>query len=190
MAETDRPFGLRDHEGAWRAQDSAVDPAARLNCGDGARELGAVRMRCGPCVRAWQRTCPGRRLGHRRRVLHPSPSRRISIDAASQVSTITVTLTYNPTVLRVRAVQEGSFMRQGSLEVAFSEQIDAIAGRIDIGLTRIADLTGASGSGLLAAILFDAVSSGGATLTANSAALTAAGTLVPTQSSPLTITVR
>ena len=81
-------------------------------------------------------------------------------------------------------------MRQGSLEVAFSEQVDPIAGRIDIGLTRIADLTGASGSGLLAAILFDAVSSGGATLTASSAALTPAGTLVPTQSSPVTITVR
>ena len=114
----------------------------------------------------------------------------ISIDAASQVSTMTVTVTYNPTVLRVRAVQEGSFMRQGSLEVAFSQQVDPIAGRVDISLTRIADLTGASGSGLLAAILFDAVSPGSATLTASSAALTPAGALVPTQSSPVTITVR
>ena len=103
---------------------------------------------------------------------------------------MTVTLTYNPTVLRVRAVQEGSFMRQGNLEMAFSQQVDLITGRIDIGLTRIADLTGASGSGLLAAILFDTVSPGSATLTASSAALTPAGTLVPTQSSPVTIMVR
>ena len=114
----------------------------------------------------------------------------ISIDAASQVSTMTITLTYNPTVLRVRAVEEGSFLRQGSLEVAFTQQVDRVAGRIDIGLTRIGDSTGASGSGLLAAILFEAVAPGSVTMTAYSVAMTPVGLLVPTQSSPVTVTVR
>ena len=50
----------------------------------------------------------------------------ISINAASQVSTMTITLTYNPTVLRVRAVEEGSFLRQGSLEVAFTQEVDPV----------------------------------------------------------------
>ena len=114
----------------------------------------------------------------------------ISINAASQVSTMTITLTYNPTVLRVRAVEEGSFLRQGSLEVAFTQQVDPVTGRIDIGLRRIGDSTGASGSGLLAAILFEAVAPGSVTLTAYSVAMTPAGLLVPTQSSPVTVTVR
>ncbi len=114
----------------------------------------------------------------------------ISINAASQVSTMTITLTYNPTVLRVRAVEEGSFLRQGSLEVAFTQQVDPVTGRVDIGLRRIGDSTGASGSGLLAAILFEAVAPGSVTLTAYSVAMTPAGLLVPTQSSPVTVTVR
>ena len=114
----------------------------------------------------------------------------ISIDAASQVSTMTITLTYNPSVLRVRAVEEGSFLRQGNLEVAFTQQVDPVAGRIDIGLRRIGDSTGASGSGLLAAILFEAVAPGSVTMNAYSVAMTPAGLLVPTQSSPVTVTVR
>ena len=76
-------------------------------------------------------------------------------------------------------------MRQGGLEVAFSQQVDPIAGRIDITLTRIADATGAFGSGLLAAVLFDAVAPGSTMLNASSAAMTATGVLVPTQSSPV-----
>ena len=37
-----------------------------------------------------------------------------SINNASRVSTITLTVTYNPAVLRVRTVQDGTFMRQGA----------------------------------------------------------------------------
>ena len=61
---------------------------------------------------------------------------------------------------------------------------------IDIGLRRIGDSTGASGLGLLAAILFEAVAPGSVTLTTYSVAMTPAGLLVPTQSSPVTVTVR
>ena len=103
---------------------------------------------------------------------------------------MTITLTYNPTVLRVRAVEEGSFLRQGNLEVAFAQQVDPVAGRIDISLTRIGDTTGASGSGLLAAILFEAIAPGSVTLITSSVAMTPAGLLVPTQANPVTVTVR
>ena len=37
----------------------------------------------------------------------------ISINNASRVSVVTLTITYNPAVLRVRTVQDGTFMRQG-----------------------------------------------------------------------------
>jgi hypothetical protein len=74
---------------------------------------------------------------------------------------MTLTITYNPNVLRVRTVQEGSFMTQGGIQAGFSQRIDAAAGRVDIAITRTADKTGASGTGLLAALLFDAVGPGG-----------------------------
>ena len=40
----------------------------------------------------------------------------VSINNASRVSTLTITMTYNPQVLRVRNVQEGTFMRQGGVD--------------------------------------------------------------------------
>ena len=39
----------------------------------------------------------------------------VSINNASRVSTLTLTVTFNPTVLRVRTVQDGTFMRQGGV---------------------------------------------------------------------------
>ena len=63
-------------------------------------------------------------------------------------------------MLRVRTVQDGTFMRQGGVTASFTPRIDAATGRVDIAITRRGDQTGASGSGLLAALLFDAVGPG------------------------------
>ena len=88
----------------------------------------------------------------------------ISINGASRLSTISLSVTYNPALLRVRSVQEGTFMRQGGIAPAFTNQVDSTAGRIDIAITRPGDQTGAVGSGLLAAMLFEPVATGTATL--------------------------
>ena len=45
-------------------------------------------------------------------------------------------------------------MRQGGVAAQFVQQVDATAGRVDVTLTRTGDATGASGAGLVAAILF------------------------------------
>jgi hypothetical protein len=87
-------------------------------------------------------------------------------------------------------VQEGSFMRQGGANASFSHQIDAASGRIDLTLTRGQDAVGASGTGLLAAILFDAVAPGAATVTVSGTGAGPAGGIVAVQSAPVTITVR
>jgi general secretion pathway protein D len=89
----------------------------------------------------------------------------VSIVGASRLSTISISISYNPAVLRVRSVQEGTFMRQGGITPAFTQQVDAAAGRIDIAITRPGDLTGAVGSGLLAAVLFEPVATGQAAVT-------------------------
>ena len=72
---------------------------------------------------------------------------------------LSLSITYNPAVLRVRSVQEGTFMRQGGIAATFTSQPDP-GGRVDIVITRPGDQTGAVGTGLLAAILFEPVGAG------------------------------
>jgi hypothetical protein len=114
----------------------------------------------------------------------------VSINNASRVSVLSVSITYNPAVLRVRTVQEGTFMRQGGVAAAFAPRIDSTAGRIDIAVSRTGDQTGASGAGLIAAIIFDAVAPGSSQISVSGVANTPEGTPIGLNFSPVTVTVR
>ena len=103
----------------------------------------------------------------------------VSITDASQVSSLSLTITFNPTVLRVRSVQEGSFMRAGGVAATFLQQVDAASGRIDIAIMRPDDPTGVAGTGLLSAVLFDAVGGGPANMTVTGSATGPGGAPVP-----------
>jgi hypothetical protein len=113
----------------------------------------------------------------------------ITIGDVSRVSTISLTLTYNPGAVRVTSVQRGSFMEQGGSEVSFAQQVDSASGRVDITLSRTGDLVGASGSGVLASLLFEAIAPGSVTFTPSGVA-TGPGGSVPLQFSGATVTVR
>jgi len=108
----------------------------------------------------------------------------------SRLSAITLTVTYNPAVLRVRTVLDGTFMRQGGVAASFTPRIDAAAGRVDIAIVRTADQTGASGNGLLAALQFDAVGPGGSMIQVSGMANTPDGAPIALSFSPVTVTVR
>lgn len=115
----------------------------------------------------------------------------ISIMGASQVSNVSLTLTFNPAVLRVRSVQEGSFMRAGGVAASFTQQVDGAGGRVDIAIVRSGDATGVAGTGLLGAVLFDAVGGGPANLSITGAASGPRGTPVQLQfATPPAVTVR
>jgi hypothetical protein len=114
----------------------------------------------------------------------------ISVTNASRFSVVSLSLTFDPSLLRVRAVQEGSFLRQGGVAVTFTQQVDPGVGRVDISMTRIADNVGASGAGLLAAILFEPVSPGNATLSLSGVATTPQGGPVPLSFTPVTVAVK
>jgi len=114
----------------------------------------------------------------------------LSVNNGSRLSTMTLTVTYNPNVLRARSVQEGTFMRQGGVTASFTPRIDAVAGRVDIAITRSGDQAGASGTGLLAALLFDAVGTGSSTIQVSGVANTPEGTPIVLQFGPATVTVR
>ncbi len=114
----------------------------------------------------------------------------ISVAGATRLSTLTLSITYNPALVRVRAVQEGTFMRQGGVTPAFSQQIDEKSGRIDIVITRPGDKTGASTAGLLAAILVEPVAAGTGSLALSGSATIPGGTPAALQFVPAGITVR
>jgi type II secretory pathway component GspD/PulD (secretin) len=109
----------------------------------------------------------------------------VSVTGASMLSGATLTVTFNPAALRVRAVQEGSFMRSGGVNATFTQQVDAVSGRIDIAIVRGSDSTGVAGTGLLGAILFDAVGGGPANLTVTGAGSGPRGTPVPLAFAPV-----
>jgi len=112
----------------------------------------------------------------------------LSIVNASRLSTVTLTLIYDPLKLRVRSVQEGGFMRSGGVTTGFSQQVTG--NRIDITVTRAGDVTGATGTGLLAAILFDAVEAGTTTLTLSGSATGPGGVAMGLRFTPVTITLQ
>jgi general secretion pathway protein D len=114
----------------------------------------------------------------------------ISINNASRVSTLSLTVTYNPAVVRVRNVQEGTFMRQGSASVSFTPKIDNATGRVDITVARTGDQIGASGSGLIGSLFFDAVAPGQSTIQVSGIGTGPDGAPVQIQFSPVTVTVR
>jgi type II secretory pathway component GspD/PulD (secretin) len=114
----------------------------------------------------------------------------ISVTNSPRVSTLTVTLTYDPAVLKVRSVQEGSFMRQGGVSAQFTRQVDPTAGRVDVSIVRNSDVVGASGSGLVAAVLFDPVAPGASAIGASGAASGPGGAPVTVGVTPTRVTVK
>jgi hypothetical protein len=108
----------------------------------------------------------------------------IAITNVSQLATVTVTVTYDPAVLRAEAVVQGSFMAQGGVTPTFSPKIDAAAGRVDIVVTRGLDQPGANGSGPIAGIVFKGVASGSSKITVVGVATTPGGQAIPVQAGP------
>jgi Flp pilus assembly secretin CpaC len=114
----------------------------------------------------------------------------VSISGASRISTISLSISYNPAVLRVRSVQEGTFMRQGGISAAFTNSVDGASGRIDIAITRPGDQTGALGTGLLAALLFEPVAPGQSPLTVTGVGTVVGGGQAVLQFAPSSVTVK
>ena len=114
----------------------------------------------------------------------------ISITGASQLSTLSLSLTFDPEVLRVSTIQEGSFMQQGSASVTFAQDVDPETGRIDLALTRTGDQTGAAGSGLVASVVFEPVTQGASILSPSGLGLTPTGAPLALSFEPTTVSVR
>ena len=84
-------------------------------------------------------------------------------------------------MLRDRTIQEGSFLRHGGVAVTFTNKPDATIGRVDMTFVRTGDTLGASGSGLLASLVFDAVGTGTSQLNVSGVATDPTGSTISLQ---------
>jgi general secretion pathway protein D len=114
----------------------------------------------------------------------------LQIAGASDIATLSVTITYDPSVLRNPTVTRGSFMDQGNVASTFVPAVNAEAGRIDIAISRPPAGSGATGNGVLAALMFEGGSAGSTEIAVTGVATTAAGRAVPLGFSNATVTVR
>jgi general secretion pathway protein D len=114
----------------------------------------------------------------------------VSVSNVPRVSTLSVTITYNPALVRVRSVQEGSFMRQGGVTASFSQQIDPVAGRVDITVVRSQDVVGASGTGLVAALVVEPVAPGSTSFGTAGTATAPGGAPITVTATPVAVTVK
>ena len=114
----------------------------------------------------------------------------VSISNASRVTQLTISVAYDPALLRARNVSQGGFMGQGGQPVTFLPVIDEAAGRVDIVISRPGDTTGASGSGLLASIQFDPIAMGAGTLAVSGAGTSPEGQTLPLQFVPVQFRIR
>lgn len=114
----------------------------------------------------------------------------LSVASAAGLSSITMSVTYNPAVLRATMVNEGSMMRADGTATSFVPKIDANTGRIDLVIARTGDKTGATGNGALASIVFEAIGAGNSQIAVSGMAMNAAGQPVAVQFVPAAVTVR
>jgi general secretion pathway protein D len=114
----------------------------------------------------------------------------ISVTGASRLSIVSLSVTFNGAALRVRSVQEGPFLRQGGVSVSFANNVDPAGGRVDLSLTRGNDVTGASGTGLLAMLVMDAVAPGTSSLTVSGVATTPDGRSISLTFAPTSVTIK
>ena len=114
----------------------------------------------------------------------------LTVNNAAQMSSLTLTVTYNPAVLRARVVNEGNAMRADGAATTFVPKIDEATGRIDLAVTRPGDKVGATGNGLLASIVFEAIGPGQSSIALSGVAMNAAGQQIPLQLIPANVTVK
>jgi general secretion pathway protein D len=108
----------------------------------------------------------------------------------SGLSAISLTITYDPAVVRAVSVAQGTFMQQAGGPPTFTQKIDAEKGRIDIAISRTGDQAGVSGTGLLAGIVFQPIKAGTSQIGVTVVATNAQGQPIAIQPVPATLTVK
>ena len=111
----------------------------------------------------------------------PPYTMAVSASNVSQLGAVTLTITYDPKVLKATSVASGTFMSQGGVTPTFVPKIDEAAGRIDIAVTRGGNAPGVAGAGTIAGIMFQAIAPGSAKVTLTGTAMNPTGQALTVQ---------
>jgi len=103
---------------------------------------------------------------------------------------VSLTVTYDPAVLRAVNVSQGAHMQQGGVTTSFVPKIDAAAGRVEIAIARPFERPGASGTGVIAGISFEAVKAGTSAIGITGVLTTTTGQKVDVQMVAASVTVK
>jgi len=114
----------------------------------------------------------------------------VSISGANRLSTVSLSISFNPAVLRVRTVTEGNLLRQGGVQATFTQKIDAAAGRVDVAVVRPGDVLGVSGTGVVAALMVEVIGPGSSPLTVSGVGTVAGGGAAALQFQSVTVTAK
>ena len=114
----------------------------------------------------------------------------ITISGAGQLSSISLSITFDPNVVKMPSVTQGSFMMQGGAQTTFVPRVDAAGGRIDLAISRPAAQTGAVSAGLLAAIAFMGGSAGSTDVAITGVATSTTGQTIPLDFTNVHLTVK
>jgi general secretion pathway protein D len=114
----------------------------------------------------------------------------IQIAGATDIASVSLTITYNPSVLSAPRVGQGSFMAQSGVAPTFTENVSEANGRIEMAFARPTSQPGASGSGTLGALSFGARAAGSSDVTITGVATTTTGQIVPLQFGSTRVVVR
>ncbi len=114
----------------------------------------------------------------------------VSVAGAQNVNSVPLQITYNPSVLQLLNVSNGTLLEQDGQPVALVHRDDAMAGIVQLTASRPPGAAGVSGSGNVFTLTFQAKAAGQATLSINRAQLkNAAMQTMPATGSQAIVTV-
>ena len=184
------------------AQPGATPPAGQPQPGQPSNPTITTGTPTKPNVVPIQPATPaGEGVGSQGRVIVTAPSAPLTTGAPYTVpisvegireplGVLSLTVTYDPTILRAVNVVQGTHMQQGGVTTTFAPKIDAATGRVDIAIARPFDRPGATGNAVIAAVAFEAVRSGTSPVTVQGVLTTTTGQSIPVQMVSGSVTVK
>jgi len=105
----------------------------------------------------------------------------VSVTGVSDLAAVTLTIMYDPKIIKATSVSPGTFMQQGAVTPTFQPKIDEVNGRIDIAISRSGSAPGAAGTGLLAGLVFQGIAPGQSKITVTGTAYNPKGEAIAIQ---------
>jgi general secretion pathway protein D len=85
---------------------------------------------------------------------------KVTVENAENIASLVLALTFDPALVRVKDVKEGSFMSLDKVKTSFLKTFNNTSGEIQIGISREGFGKGASGTGEIVSIIFESIKEG------------------------------